>query len=86
MATIRPGASATTLRDTQQQAYLAIELPPADEAETVRLEHLRRHVQDHARQVDLRELAPAVREVMGTGYHVGCGSSHIWLLRTGTPA
>jgi hypothetical protein len=72
--------------DAPQQAYLTIELPPADEAEAARLQQLRRHVQNHAHQVDLRELAPAVRELMGSGYRVGCGSSHIWVLRLGSPA
>ncbi|MBW3127213.1 hypothetical protein [Hymenobacter profundi] len=85
MTTIRPTAF-TTLADAPQQAYLTIELPPADEAEAARLEHLRRHVQEHTHQVDLRELAPAVRELMGSGYQVGCGSSHIWVLRPGSPA
>jgi len=60
-------------------------LPPADEAEAVRLQQLRRHAQDYACQVDVRELAPAVGEQMGSGYQVGCGSSHIWVLRLGSP-
>ena len=85
MTTSRPSAYAT-LPDALHQAYLAIELPPADGAEAARLEQLRRHVQDHTHQVDLRELAPAVREVMGADYQVGCGSSHIWLRCLGTPA
>lgn len=86
MTFTHPNAALTTSQDIPQQAYLAIELLPADEVETARLELLRRHVQDHTHQVDLRELAPSVREVMGPDYQVGCGSSHIWLLRTGTPA
>ena len=84
MTTIRPSAYAT-LPDAPQQAYLAIELPAADEAEAARLELLRRHMQDHAHQVDLRELAPAVQEILGSAYQVGCGSSHIWVLRHGSP-
>lgn len=85
MMTTSPTAF-VTLPDAPQQACLTIELPPADEAEAARLEQLRRHVRDHAHQVDLRELAPAVRELMGSGYRVGCGSSHIWVLRHDSPA
>ena len=84
MTTTRPSVYAT-LPDAPQHAYLAIELPPANEAEGASLEQLRRHLQEHAHQVDLRELAPAVRELMGSGYQVGCGSSHIWVLRHGSP-
>ena len=82
MTTTHPSAF-TTLPNASQQAYLAIELPPADEVEAARLEQLRRHVQEHTHQVDLRDLAPAVRELMGSDYEVGCGSSHIWVLRLG---
>lgn len=64
-----------------QEAYLAIELKPLDKAEKQRLEQLRRYVQAHALQADLRGLAPAVRELMGVGYQVGCGSSHVWIKR-----
>jgi hypothetical protein len=73
-----------TPSDAPQRAYLAIELPPSDEAETERLERLRRHVQNHTHQLDLRELAKGVWEIMGSGYLVGCGSSHVWLLRLGS--
>jgi hypothetical protein len=41
---------------------------------------LRRHLAEHTDQADLRDLAPEVRELMGEGYQVGCGSSHIWIL------
>lgn len=64
-----------------QEAYLAIELKPHEKAEKQRLEQLRRYVQAHAHQADLRDLAPAVRELMGVGYQVGCGSSHVWIKR-----
>jgi hypothetical protein len=64
-----------------QEAYLAIELKPLDKAEKQRLEQLRRYVQDHAHQADLRDLAPAVRGLMGAGYQVGCASSHVWIKR-----
>lgn len=64
-----------------QQAYLAVEVKPADEAENERLMHVRKYVQAHTHQADLRELAPFVRELMGGGYQVVCGSSHIWMKR-----
>ena len=66
-----------------QQAYLAIEVEPADEAEKERLMHVRKYVQAHTQQSDLRALAPFVQELMGEGYQVVCGSSHIWLKRAG---
>ena len=68
-----------------QEAYLAIEVQPADEAENERLIALRKHVAAHTHQPDLRNLAPDVRELMGEGYQVGCGSSHIWMTRQGQP-
>jgi hypothetical protein len=46
MTTPRPSAF-NTLPDARQQAYLAIELPLADEAEGARLDQLRRYVQEH---------------------------------------
>ncbi|SMB79349.1 hypothetical protein SAMN00120144_3116 [Hymenobacter roseosalivarius DSM 11622] len=64
-----------------QEAYLIIEQEPRDHAEKSRLEKLRRYIQRHAHQADLRNLALAVQELMGTGYQVGCGSSHIWIKR-----
>jgi hypothetical protein len=67
-----------------QVAYLAIEIQPADEAEKERLMAVRKYVQAHTRQDDLRALAPYIRELMGEGYQVVCGSSHIWLKRKGT--
>jgi len=62
-----------------QEAYLVIEQKPRDKAERSRLAKLRQYVQ-HQHQADLRDLAPAVRELMGPGYQIGCGSSHIWIL------
>ncbi len=62
-----------------QEVYLAIEQKPRDKAEKSRLEQLRRYIQGHAQQADLRSLAPAVQELMGAGYQIGCGSSHIWI-------
>ena len=68
---------------TSQEAYLAIEQQPADEAEKERLLALRKHVAGHTHQADLRNLAADVREMMGEGYQVGCGSAHIWMKRDG---
>jgi len=76
------GASAPMF--ARQQAYLAVEQQPRDEAEAQQLEQLRAYITDHTGQDDLRELAPTVREVMGEGYRIGCGSSHIWILREGS--
>ncbi|GAB3840587.1 hypothetical protein [Hymenobacter jeollabukensis] len=69
-----------------QQAYLAIELKPVDAAERHRLQALRQHVQAHTHTTDLRGLAGAVKKLLGAGYEVGCGSSHIWILRAGDTA
>lgn len=74
-----------TLESAPQQAYLAIEVQPADVAEKERLIAVRKYVQAHTHQADLRALAPFVRELMGEGYQVVCGSSHIWLKREGQP-
>ena len=79
--TVNFGASAPTF--ATQQAYLAIEQQPRDEAEKGLLEQLRRHLAEHTYQDDLRDLAPNVRELMGAGYLIGCGGSHIWILRDG---
>ena len=68
-----------------QQAYLAIEVEPADDTEKERLLSVRKYVQAHTHQADLRALAPFVRELMGEGYQVVCGSSHIWMKREGQP-
>jgi hypothetical protein len=69
------------MNTTHQEAYLAIEVKPADEAENERLLAVRQYVQAHAHQSDLRALAPYVRELMGEAYQVVCGSSHIWMKR-----
>ncbi|TYZ12637.1 hypothetical protein FY528_04910 [Hymenobacter lutimineralis] len=65
-----------------QQAYLAIEQQPYDKAEQQLLEQVRRYVQTHSHQNDLRDLAGAIRELMGDAYQVGCGSCHIWIKRS----
>lgn len=67
----------------QQQAYLAVELPPLNEAEQHRLEQLRQHVQLHTHTHDLRDFAAAARQVLGQGYDVGTGAAHVWMVRQG---
>ena len=64
-----------------QEAYLAVEQKPRDKAEKRLLEQARAYVQAHAHQDDLRNLAPALRELMGAGYQMGSGSSHTWIKR-----
>jgi len=66
-----------------QQAYLAIEQQPASAAEKRALLAVRRHVQAHTHTTDLRELVGAVKKLLGTGYAVGCGTAHVWVLRVG---
>ena len=68
-----------------QQAYLAVELPPASAAEKRCLAQVRRYVLAHAHTPDLRELAGAVKKLLGAAYDVGCGSAHIWVKRAGDP-
>ena len=80
MTTSNPSTRFTP-ESAPQQAYLAIEVQPADEAEQQRLQLVRTHVQAHTDQADLRNLAPDVRKLMGEGYQVACGSSHIWIKR-----
>lgn len=72
-----------------QEAYLAIDQKPRDKAEKRLLEQARAYVQAHTHQADLRDLAPALRELMGVGYQVGSGGAHIWIKRAqgeGDPA
>lgn len=68
-----------------QQAYVAIELPPASAAEKRCLAQVRRHVLAHTHTPDLRELAGAVKKLLGSAYEVGCGSAHVWVKRAGEP-
>lgn len=68
-----------------QLAYLAVERQPADEAEAQRLTQLRQLIQAAPDVTDLRDFAPAAREVMGEGYTIHCGSSHIWLKHHNRP-
>ncbi|SHJ79847.1 hypothetical protein SAMN02745146_0202 [Hymenobacter daecheongensis DSM 21074] len=69
-----------------QEAYLAIEQQPHDKAEKQLLEQARCYVRAHSHQNDLRDLAGAIRQLMGDAYQVGCGSSHIWVKRCPTDA
>ena len=68
-----------------QQAYLAIELSPTSAAEKRHLAQVRRHVLAHTHTPDLRELAGAVKKLLGSAYEVGCGSAHVWVKRAGEP-
>lgn len=64
-----------------QLAYLSVERPPADETEAQRLGQLRQLIQAAPDVADLRDFATPAREVMGEGYTIHCGSSHVWLKR-----
>ena len=65
---------------------LFIEQQPHDEAEAPLLAQLTELLANAAPQGDLRDLAPAVRQLFPEPtYQVGCGSSHIWLHRTADP-
>ncbi|GAA3979821.1 hypothetical protein [Hymenobacter antarcticus] len=76
-----PFATSSAPTWAAQEAYLAIEQKPRDEAEKRLLEQARAYVQAHTHQADLRDLAPALRELMGAGYLVGGGGSHVWMKR-----
>ena len=66
---------------------LHIEQPPHDEAEAALLAQLPNVLATADRLPDdLRDLAPAVRQLFpAPTYLVGCGSSHIWLHRAADP-
>ncbi|MDQ2772855.1 MAG: hypothetical protein M3Y54_20415 [Bacteroidota bacterium] len=66
---------------------LLIEQPPHDEAEAALLAQLPKVlVAAGPLPDDLRDLAPAVRQLFpAPAYLVGCGSSHIWLHRAADP-
>ena len=76
-----PSATSSAPTWPAQEAYLAIEQKPRDEAEKRLLEEARAYVQAHTHQADLRDLAPALRALMGAGYLVGGGGSHVWMKR-----
>ncbi|MBD2722597.1 hypothetical protein [Hymenobacter armeniacus] len=69
--------------DTLTEALqLLIEQPPHDEAEAATLSHLVELVATAVPLPDLRDLAPAIRQLFPEPtYLVGCGSAHIWLHR-----
>lgn len=61
---------------------LVVHQPARDEAEAVRLTRLAQLVETAEPLPDLRDLAPAVRELFPPpGYEVGCGGAHVWLHR-----
>ncbi|MET4104780.1 hypothetical protein [Hymenobacter sp. UYP22] len=63
---------------------LVIHQPARDEAEAVQLAALARLVEAAEPLPDLRDLAPAVRELFpAPAYEVGCGGAHVWLHRQG---
>lgn len=68
-----------------QLAYLAVEQQPADSIEANRLEQLRQLIEAAPDTADLREFAEAARQLLGPGYRVHCGSSHIWIKRDAEP-
>ena len=73
-----------TITDPPQ---LLIEQQPNDEAEAALLARLTELLAATVPLPDLRDLAPAVRQLFPEpAYLVGCGSAHIWLHRAGGPA
>jgi len=65
---------------------LHIEQPPHDEAEAAQLAQLRELLANNDLLPDLRDFAPAVRQLFPEpAYLVGCGSAHIWLHRAADP-
>ena len=65
-----------------QLPELRQELPAADVAEAARFTELAQLLATTAPLPDLRDLAPAVRQLFPEPtYQVGCGGSHIWLHR-----
>lgn len=68
-----------------QRPYLAIEQPPADEAEAQRLAQLRAFIDQAGEVRDVRDFAGLVRELLGPGYQVQSGGSHTWIRREEQP-
>ncbi|SHK71950.1 hypothetical protein [Hymenobacter psychrotolerans] len=63
---------------------LVVHQPARDEAEAVQLTELAKLIEAAEPLPDLRDLAPAVRELFPLpAYEVGCGGAHIWLHRAG---
>ena len=66
--------------------HLLIEQPPHDAAEAACLAQLTNLVATTDPWPDLRDLAPAVRQLFPEpAYRVGCGGAHIWLARANDP-
>ena len=66
---------------------LHIEQPPHDEVEAAQLFQLRELLANTDPLPDLRDFAPAVRQLFPEpAYRVGCGSTHIWLHRAADAA
>ncbi|WP_201982516.1 hypothetical protein [Hymenobacter rubidus] len=68
-----------------QLAYLAVEQQPADSTEAQRLEQLRQLIEAAPDTTDLCGFADAARQLLGPGYQVHCGSSHVWIKRDDQP-
>ena len=69
-----------------QLPELRQELPAADVAEAARFSELAQLLATTAPLPDLRDLAPAVRQLFPEPtYRVGCGGAHIWLARANDP-
>ena len=63
---------------------LVVHQPARDETEATQLNELGRLVGTAEPLSDLRDLAPAVRELFPPpAYQVGCGGAHVWLHRAG---
>ncbi|MBW3127274.1 hypothetical protein [Hymenobacter profundi] len=69
--------------DPSESPQLRIEQAPQDDTEAAQLAQLAHLLYTTDAPPDVRDLAPAVRELFPEpAYQVGCGSSHIWLHRT----
>ncbi|MBF9223378.1 hypothetical protein MUN82_22070 (plasmid) [Hymenobacter aerilatus] len=68
-----------------QLAYLTVEQQPTDSTEAQRLEQLRQLIEAAPDTADLREFAEPARQLLGPGYCVHCGSSHVWIKRDDQP-
>ncbi|MBD2716740.1 hypothetical protein IC231_16955 [Hymenobacter sp. BT646] len=63
---------------------LVVHEPARDETEATQFTRLTQLIEGVAPLPDLRDLAPAVRELFPSpDYLVGCGGAHIWLHRQG---
>ena len=74
------------MNTTADPPQLLIEEPPRDDAEAARFAQLTDLVATTDPLPDLRDLAPAVRQLFPEpDYLVGCGGAHIWLARAADP-